>query len=159
MKTKEELKKEIINAKKELEQLENKELSLKTKFKIGDIVEYINEGDSYTNERDTWECGKISKIEMVGGYIYATIGFDIKNVDKLKIFNEDDYELRHYVIYEDLEVGDEFKLIREKQNSTLNNKYICHKKIEQINCETEYWYLNDSNEFTRIYEGDFHIIP
>lgn len=155
--------KELIKRNKILkEEIEkNKELYLKdeTTFKRGDIIEYVNPGDSYNNEPAEYYKGEVYRFCIDGdGKIRAEIGNHyVVDVSEIKVFKEDDYEFRDRV-YEipDLRVGDEFYITIEKSRTTKGRIYQVYKVIEDGG-GCEYWFYNDRNQPATTRQGEYRI--
>lgn len=49
-----------------------------------------------------------------------------------------------------MEVGSEFVLMRAKPKSTLFQVYTVFRKVEELNCDTEYWYYNDNGKLSTV---------
>lgn len=152
-----ELEDKVRKDQEKLKNLRIKELEKESGFKLGEIVEFIVEGDSYNNERDSWNKGQIWSLEKSGDTIWAKVQHESVKISKLKRFDDNDYSLRHEVYERELSLGDEFQLICEKPNATIKKKYQVYKIITEVGKSIQYWFLNDENELGSLKEGEFHI--
>ncbi len=158
MEDKEILKQKILKDKELLKKLQLEEILNETSFRINNIVEFILIGDSYNYEPDEWRKGKIYSFEKNGDTIYANVGHWNLPIDRLHLYNENDYTLRHQVWNRELDLYDKFQLIVDKPKSTKGKIYEIFKIVKEIESQIEYFFYNDHGKPTTLYEGEFHVV-
>ncbi len=153
------LEKEIAKIRKEIENRNALFIKENTDIKVGDKVEFIIKGDSYIGEEDEWECRDVTRLFIDNGKIKASIWGLSKDylVSDLKLFDENDYKLRHYLWERELKPGDEFQLIVDKPKSSKGYLYHIYSVYSSTDRNIEYQYFNDYDKPQTLYEGEFHV--
>lgn len=153
------LDKELAKLRKEIEDRDKLFIKENTSLKVGDKVEFILKGDSYLNEEDEWECREVTRLFVENGKIKASVSGLHSNylVSDLKLFDENDYKLRHYLWERELNPGDEFQLIVDKPKSSKGYLYNIYSVYNAVDRNIEYQYFNDYDKPQTLYEGEFHV--
>lgn len=153
------LDKELAKLKKEI--LERDKLFIKenTNLKVGDEVEFIVKGDYYAGEEDEWECREITSLFIENGKIKASLkGLHTDYlVSDLKVFDSNDYTLRHRLWERELKPGEPFQLIVHKPKSTVGTIYSIYSVYKSTDTEILYEYFNDYGRPQQLREGEFHV--
>lgn len=154
------LEKEIENLKREIKKRDDSFIKENTDLRKGDVVEFIVKGDSYIGEEDEWESRKIGRLFIENGKIKASIeGLHADYlVSDLKLFDPNDYSLRHSLWDRELNPGDEFQLIVDKPKSSKGRIYPIHTVYKSIGNRIEYTYYNDYDKIQTLYDGEFHVV-
>lgn len=137
-------------------------LEKETGLKIGTTVEVkdierINDYDY----KSSWVKSEVLGFDLSSDKPYVYLRFTCKQrflPEEVKIFNENDYTLRHSIWDRELDINDEFQLIVDKPKSTKGDIYEIFKVVKQKDCNIEYWYYNDNNQLQTLYEGEFHVV-
>lgn len=131
-----------------------------TKFKKGDLVEYIEKGDHYNFEDDDYVKGKICGFDISSdGSVNVQIsGMHSKpSIEDIKLFDPSDYAFRDRVTpIPELNIGDEFYIVIEKPRTTVGKPYTVDKKVETSD-SIEYYFYNDRDQQATISAGDYRI--
>lgn len=155
-----ELEKQLEKEKRLIKEEKLLDIYKKTGLKIGDEIEFIHENRDGYNSTFEYSVSTIDDIsQFYGGEIYIFTSNNVqKNIKDVTLFDKNDWQKRHDFYYNgSLEVGENFKLIIDKLNSTKGKVYQVYKIIKERGKENEYWYYNDHNEPEIVYEGEFHI--
>lgn len=137
------------------------DIAKKTGFKIGDVVEVrdrerINDYDYVS----VWTKGEISHFSSESnGSVYVQLKHNSSsfNIEKIKLFNENDYTLRHSLWDRELDIENQFQLIVDKPKSTKGELYNIFRVVKEVDCNIEYFYYNDYGHLQSLYEGEFHV--
>ena len=159
--------KTIQELQKEIEQIKVKEQKtlrdrIKKEYglKIGDEVEYISRDrvNDYDYET-TWSKGQITNFIERGSTLFlkVTSHFYEINLKDARLFNENDYTLRHSIWQRELDIEETFQLVVDKPKSTKGNFYSVYKVVKEIGHPVEYFYYNDHSKPQTTYEGEFHV--
>ncbi len=156
-----ELEKQIQQEKNKVKLQQIKEAEKVTGFKIGDEVEYIerNRDGDYDYTYD-WTKHVIIDFDLKGDKIGLVFKYNNGYFNKwedAKLFDKNDYTLRHSNWNRELDIDDEVQLIVDKPKSTKGDIYEIYKVIKEKGEQIEYWYFNDDNKPQTLYEGEFHV--
>ena len=55
----------------------------------------------------------------------------------------------------ELSIGEEFELLVKKPKSTIGKKYVVFRIIQELDCDTIYWYYNDNDQLEQVFTNEF----
>lgn len=128
-------------------------------YKIGDIVEFIDrerKGDyDYIYH---WNNKPIKSMFIQGEYVFLRFDYaeTMKSTD-VKLFDKNDYTLRHSLWDRELDLNDEFQLIVDKPKSTKGEIYKVFRIEKEVDCNIQYMYYNDYGKMAIVTDGQFHV--
>jgi len=149
---------DVERAKEKSKELEK--INKLTGIRIGDVVEFTYEDGSggYDSEY-YWSKGEVYDIHksFESIFLYIKGRHTSINLKDAKLFNENDYEMRHSIYERELDLEDEFQLIVEKPKSTKGKVYKVYKILKEVGENIQYFYWNDYNKSQSLYEGEFYV--
>lgn len=152
-----------VSSEKDANQID--EILKNAKFKIGQEVIYIacNQGDYSDQDKYYTSFGRIIRINVYNNKIFYDTSNHGNNICEEKIHLKNDLEsakLNHECYYSGILMpGDEVMVIKEKKNTRLNStKYEIFKSELYLNDSNCYWYYNDINKPSTLYDEDFLFI-